>query len=486
MKRAGSLLAVSAALTLLAWRFVGVELASFARDEPQFLAAAREQLRTGEWLSANPLFGNMGRRYGPAAFWFYGVVQLLLGDDPRVAILAMGLTVTLAQLAFAWALTRMLDEGPIFFAAVVAWLASSPYQFLWSRLAWDLTSNAAVFASAALLCSYRELRAGRAIALGVVLGLGVSTHLMVLPMLVAVLVTVAWELRARPLRLLSTGGLMFASVLVVNIPYLLFLSRSYVVGRAPRQPSTLAGLVELALQAPRMATAWRLGGWAEFEGWAGPVSVTIQVLSAVVVAACTVATVAGIAVSLKSDDERGRRMGRAAVVAWGGIVVLLAVLGLDPHPHYHFAAAWVPIFGVAALLAWLRRTRPRAGAVGLAVLAMVAIAQFVVIILWMGYIRERGGTRAPAYGTALGLQAQAVRAACSGPEPRIVLQNETTMFRFPFEYLATTEEACRGKTVLVCAESPGPLANPCPPPSPDTRRVRLRYVNDVGGAVRIE
>ena len=122
----------------------------------------------------------------------------------------------------------------------------------------------------------------------------------------------------------------------------------------------------------------------------------------------------------------------------------------------------------------------------LAVLAAVAVAQFAVIVLWMGYIRARGGTRAPAYGTALGLQVEAMRAACAVPEPVVVLENETNMFRFPFEYLATTEEACRGKRVVVCATAPAPLAHPCPPPAPDARRVRLVYAGAVGGAVRVE
>src|SRR5688572_25644563 len=46
---------VAAALALFAYRFANVDLASFTRDEPQFLAAAREQPRSGQWLQANPL-----------------------------------------------------------------------------------------------------------------------------------------------------------------------------------------------------------------------------------------------------------------------------------------------------------------------------------------------------------------------------------------------------------------------------------------------
>ena len=143
MTRVLRIAALLAALGLLGYRFAHVDLAPFARDEPQFLRAAGDQLRTGHWLSANPLYGNLGLRYGPTAFWFYGVEQALLGPDPRVAIVVMGLTVTLAHLGLAFALWRLFGGGPVFLAVLVAWVASSPYQFLWSRLAWDLTSNAA-------------------------------------------------------------------------------------------------------------------------------------------------------------------------------------------------------------------------------------------------------------------------------------------------------------------------------------------------------
>jgi hypothetical protein len=66
------------------------------------------------------------------------------------------------------------------------------------------------------------------------------------------------------------------------------------------------------------------------------------------------------------------------------------------------------------------------------------------------------------------------------------LGNETAIFPFPFAYLATTEPACRGKAVVVCAESPRPFAKTCPPPLPGERRVRLRYAGATGGALAVE
>ena len=483
--------ALLAALGMLGYRFAHVDLAPFARDEPQFLGAAGEQLRTGRWLSANPLYGNLGLRYGPTAFWFYGVEQALLGPDPRVAIVAMGLTVTLAHLGLAFALWRLFGGGPVFLAVLVAWVASSPYQFLWSRLAWDLTSNAAVFAAAALLCTYRELGVGRALALGTVIGLGISTHPMLVPFAVAAFAVLGVELWRRGRAGLPAAAALLGSALLVNVPYLLFLMRAPIVRRAPRLPLSPGSFGSLFLQAPRLTTTWGLPyyfgeAWSDFRLWVGGGADVIQPLSAVVLVICLVATVAGIAAALVSSDVRARRMGQVALIAWMGNIVLLAAVGLERHPHYNFASAWVPVFGMASALAWLWRRHPRVAPAAFTLLAVIAIGQFAVIVQWMGFIRAGGGTRSPGYGTPIGIQMEAMSEACAATEPTIVLKNETGMFPFPFQYHAATLAACRGKTVVVCADEPRPLTKPCPAPEAGVGVRRLRYAEVTGGRLKVE
>jgi len=483
--------ALLAALGMLGYRFAHVDLAPFARDEPQFLGAAGEQLRTGRWLSANPLYGNLGLRYGATAFWFYGVEQALLGPDPRVAIVAMGLTVTLAHLGLAFALWRLFGGGPVFLAVLVAWVASSPYQFLWSRLAWDLTSNAAVFAAAALLCTYRELGVGRALALGTVIGLGISTHPMLVPFAVAAFVVVGVELWRRGRAGLPAAAALLGCALLVNVPYLLFLMRAPIVRRAPRLPLSPGSFGSLFLQAPRLTTTWGLPyyfgeAWSDFRLWVGGGADVIQPLSAVVLVICLVATVAGIAAALVSSDVRARRMGQVALIAWMGNIVLLAAVGLERHPHYNFSSAWVPVFGMASALAWLWRRHPRVAPAAFTLLAVIAIGQFAVIVQWMGFIRAGGGTRSPGYGTPIGIQMEAMSEACAATEPTIVLKNETGMFPFPFQYHAATLAACRGKTVVVCADEPRPLTKPCPAPEAGVGVRRLRYAEVTGGRLKVE
>jgi len=166
-------------------------------------------------------------------------------------------------------------------------------------------------------------------------------------------------------------------------------------------------------------------------------------------------------------------------------VLLLAAVRLDPHPHYQFACAWAPLFGMAAGLPWLRRRRRGLGILALVGVAALAVAQFSMIVEWMGYIRERGGTRGGPYATPVGLEIEAMRTVCAGPEPVIVLRNDTEMHPYPFEYLAVTEAACRGKTVIVCASALQPH-KPCPPTAPNDRLRRLSYASAKGGALRVE
>ena len=72
-----SLVLALAALGMIVFRLWRLGDAPFIQDEPIFLTTAREQLRTGHWVSASPIPGTYGFRYGPSVFWFYGVVQSL-------------------------------------------------------------------------------------------------------------------------------------------------------------------------------------------------------------------------------------------------------------------------------------------------------------------------------------------------------------------------------------------------------------------------
>jgi hypothetical protein len=489
MRRAATLLLVIGALGLLAYRLTGMDAAPFARDEPQFLAAARQQLRTGHWLSANPLFGNLGTRYGAASFWFYGVVQFFFGDAPHTALFAMSLVLTVACLGLAVALTRLLDESLLFFAVLLAWIASSPYLFHWSRMAWDLTSLAGVLGAAAVLCASRDLRIARAVALGLLLGVALSTHPSVAPFVAAVATVLFFEWRAGRFSTRAAAALA-VPFLLVCLPYALYVSRARVLERAPRLPLTLADLGELALMAPRIASAWGLErfydeDWLTFRAELGRAVAALDVLALVSILLSVAGTLAGLGVALASKDAHRRRLARIAVLTWCGTVALLAALGLDRHVHYQFSAAWVPAFAMACGLHELRQSRARAGALALACAGALALGQFAVIVRWQGYLRAHGGTRTPAYGTTLAAQELALREACATSASVLVIENRTSMYGFPFEYVATTEDTCRGKQVIVCGGLPERHAPACPPRAPGVARFYLQYAGNSGGALRV-
>src|SRR5688572_4470610 len=177
---------------------------------------------------------------------------------------------------------------------------------------------------------------------------------------------------------------MVSLVLFVDLYILLYCFAFFFQAEASIRDLTVTGVqtcalpifspadqAALVLQAPRIATTWGInfafgGAWPDFQARLGAAWRAVDVLSIVAVVACLACGAAGVALALASSDDRRRRLGRAAAVAWGGNVLLLFALGVDLHPHYNFASAWVPVFGVAALIAGLRRRSPGRGALALA------------------------------------------------------------------------------------------------------------------------
>ncbi len=186
-------LAALAALAMVAYRFANFDLVPFILDEPYFLTAAREQVLSGHWVSASPIQGTQGTTYGPTVLWFYGVVHQLFGSAPQTSILAMCALVTLSHVALAVALTRLFRGDALFLAALLALVAASPYQFFWSRLAWDQMVNVGASCTVALLCLPGPPGWIRRVALGLVLGFAISSHLMVLPLVALTFAVLALE-----------------------------------------------------------------------------------------------------------------------------------------------------------------------------------------------------------------------------------------------------------------------------------------------------
>ncbi|HET9450141.1 MAG TPA: hypothetical protein VFO83_04640, partial [Aggregicoccus sp.] len=474
-----SLAALGLAVAALGYRLANLDLAPFILDEPQFLAAATEQLRTGRWLRASPLVGTQGVTYGPSVLWFYGAVHALLGPSPERSILAMCLLVTASHLALALALARLLRGGVLLAALLVGLLAASPYQFFWSRLAWDQLVNVCAAWALVLLATQAPLGAARSLALGLVLGVAVSSHLMVLPLVALVLAGLAWELRTEPRRLLRTLALLAAGLLAVNLPYLGYLAAHPPPALPPPRGSLQLLGVHL-LQPARVATLWGIdyffdGDWGRFLAGSA-LARTLHAASLPLLAALLLASAAGLGVALRSSERGTRRVALLAVLTWLGYGAFYALRGLEPQPHYQFPTGWVLPFGLAAGVQALRGYRPRLGGLAVGALAALACVQLAFIGGWMHFIREGGGTRGVHYATPLALQQQALAAACSASSGPLLLQNETRLFAPSLQYAAWSLPACAGRQVGLCAGR-------CPR---GLLYRRLRYASATGGALAVE
>lgn len=483
MIRVGTFALVAAAFLMIGYRFLNLGLSPFILDEPQILRGSYEQLQTGDWRSASPLLGTKGLPYGPSAFWFYGLVQRIFGLDPAVSILAMCLLLSLSHILLAGALAKAFNGGWILFATLIAWIASSPYLFFWSRLAWD---QLVLVSSSLAVALMARPRFGwvKATALGLVLGIGVSAHLMILPLLIAVfvggIIVQRWSPMTKRLTLLTASIL---ALIAVNIPYILFLVHNSPESSPIPDPS-LASFFNQLLGPARISTHWGIdylfeGAWDDFLAFTGSARYFFGQAFPSLALAIGV-SLPGIILALKSPAKHQRLIGLLGLLAWLGYALAYGFFGIYPHAHYQFPTWWIIAAGLAATLWWLgARNRHLAFWVG-AMVWVVALVQFSFLVSWVQYIRTRQGTQGINYSVPLETQKRVIETACSALEPTVSIEDYTLLFPDSLEYVALATEQCTDKLVRVCA----PLE--CAPSSARHRLFRLTYSEAVGGAVTLE
>jgi hypothetical protein len=480
-------LSAAVAVLLLAYRFCNLDLVTLINDEPHLLAAAEEEAHGGAWVSASPISGTQGVHYGPVPTWFYGVVHALFGASPLVSIVAMGLVVTLGQLIFLAMLTRFLRGGTAMFGALTALVASSPFAFAWSRTAWDNTILVGTFACASLLLAEDELTPKRCLIAGILYGLAIGSHLMVLPALIAMFALTLWIRRRAFFKTVRACAIVAAPAIVINVPYAIYLSKLPHAPPAPHIASVAAGhafdfseaaatVTTTFLQPARILSLDGIAyffddAWGDFRSWLGGWSFVLDDASFAFVIALM--ALVGIFLSaFRAPVARTRRLASLALVAWLGHALFLAADGLAPHPHYQHPVWWTIPTGIALLILWLRARSPHAARAIIGISWVFAIAQFSFLPMWMGYVRSHGGTRGIHYTTPLAEERAWMRDACKQGSS-IQIENRTVLFAPALDYIASTEDACKGKSVVVCNGA-------CRSNDANARVVHLRY-GAIGG-----
>jgi hypothetical protein len=477
------ILLVGVALGCFGLRFADRDLVPYILDEPKFQDVAQRSVETGTWPTISPVVASLGARYGPGPVYFFTAVHHLLGPRPERSAFATTLFLTLVELALAASLARALRGGTVLFATLAVLLAGSPFLFFWSRLAWDALAGFTA-AAVALAATDRPVSLPRGLLIGALLGLALASHPMTLPLSLATLIVLGWEVVRRRT---GVAGLLsvVAALVLVNIPYILALRRE------TRQPSILGSegfwtkllnvpgrLIGQLLEPARVLTTSGVeyffeAAWSDFLSWLGAARALLTAGSTVTVALAIVGAT-GLTWAARRGGPGIRRVARIGLLAWVGLAVLLSFLGLVVQPHYQLAAWWLVPAGVGALAMALRPAHPLRARALLACVWVLALGEVAFDQAWMQWVRERGGTAGVHYSVPMAAQRALLNAACSTDRPQVALANRTYLFPESLLSLAQTEPACTGKRVAICSGH-------CPPLEPKWRVVSVDYAAYPGG-----
>jgi hypothetical protein len=473
---------VALAAAALCYRFFNRPLCAFIMDEPHFLTAARQDVLTGSWAKVAPIAGSRGVFYGPAAIWFYRAVMTVAGFSVENCITAMSLMLTAFETWLLFTAARVFKGGAWLFGALMLLLAGSPFLFHYARVAWDPVMLAWSAGTVALLAAPRPFPIWRSALIGVLLGLSFSSHLNSIPFIALIGGLLAGERITKPKELALTALPALAAFGLVNLPY-----GSYLVERP--MPSAPPDSYHISLfarleEAPRALTAWRIsdlfeGAWPDFVSWSGLPAAGLESTMHVLVVLFALLMAAGLAYAVFFGDEVQRRLAVIALVTWLGYGAFFEWRGLPAYAHYQCPTWWLVAVGLgAAHFALVSLKRQLAAAIPILV-ALTGAAHVAFTVLWVGYIRERGGTQFTSFSATVQQQENAVDSVCSAATGPAWLVDQTRVFPISLQYLVSTQPSCAGKNVTVCTYD-------CPrPPPPGQQLFVLGYHAPNAGALAV-
>ena len=367
----------------------------FINDEPRLIALALEANEAGR-LASRGLTGTRGAQYGPLPIWLYQLGLSVTSDLRVVASLRAVLVTALSG----WALVLLARGVRGVVPVLGAFAFLSPYLWLYSRDLWD-NSFGVPFSAMCLAAYARYVRTGEIAWLGGSVAFGTAcllTHLMTLPVLVAVavhFVATRWKDLVRSRRLAGAVLAIATAALAVSAPYLSRLRGS--------------GASRFALAPDAEALGFALAGFrvfsvAGFDYVIGPWSA--GGLAPLIVGVSLLAVPAGaygffllLRTAQGPESTPDREIARVLLYALFLFVLLANSQRLTEHPHY-YSGVWAVFFccwwvGTSRLMerAWARRLFYAQAAV---------VAGFLVgLVVWL---HVNGGTRSLRYGPTLANQ----------------------------------------------------------------------------------
>jgi hypothetical protein len=443
---------------IFAYRFANRDLCPFIFDEPILVSESRRALSSQIWVTHSPLVGTQAIKYGPTTMWLFALIHKWLGPSVQNFTLVMTCLGTMSNAMVAFKVGRHFGSKFLIPSTLMALVASSPYLFFWSRMAWDPIVNICSGFVIALLCTRRTLQSLRVVAIGGLLGFGLSTHPAMLPL--ALVITLLVPLRSAEGSRIRNLVISAGATIIVNLPYLY-----YVVGYLrERHPVTSSGphtirfgiIGQFLAESPRVLTSARVNyffdtAWGKFAQEYRAAAFLSEMTTKVYPVLAWI-SVLGLGVAFFTQKRKSNRfLTVAAAIVWGVCAVFFSWLNLARLPHYQFSIWWIVLVAFASLLHWARRV-VSIYTVAIVGCWIIAIAQMGFLFSWMNFIRQNEGTRGFFYGVPHVYQQYALRTLCERAGARIYVSNQTNIFAPSLQYIASVERSCTGKIVLIGKE----------------------------------
>lgn len=418
-------------LLLFSLRLLFIGDSAFINDEPFFVGLGYESLRSGDWMQYG-LTGRMGLQYGPYTAWFFGALLYFSYNLITVTVLKVILVSFLFLVASFWFWRLFKDNfSPLFILPV--WLSS----FFWyySRSLWDLSPGLVFLSFVGYLAFIKEKKAWQLFLATVFIVLACLTHLMCLPLALAMLIhfILFFSKEWVPKNWKKFSLIVLSSIVLGGHYFLYLLTHIHLFFDSTNLPFRASSLAHPFLLA-RFFTLDRfsyfLGSSWQFASGLPTTLNSILVVVQQITLLGYLASFVGIffSVSLLISAAKKRNISKNILFhgAFLSIVILLLQIvfsikaGIYSHPHY-YNGVWVAGFFFFAF-GWSKVWRYKATKIFFTLYCLSMLLGLVHIIATTHINR---GMRYLHYGTTLRNQMEIAHNLNNyAPETQIVVRSE--------------------------------------------------------------